>query len=113
MVSIFGSLASDFADWSSPSEFVRLDFIAEQSVCRSMDDTDKSADAERGSRDDTRAGLFAELTMALEDAVTAAAAGQQPELDLAEIERLLGRLDQLIEQSAVTLVRLRSREFHQ
>ncbi|MGR3491664.1 MAG: hypothetical protein ACU0DW_06355 [Shimia sp.] len=49
--------------------------------------------------------------MALEDAVTVATAGQQPKLDLAEIEGLVDQLDQLIEQSTGILVRLRPQEF--
>ena len=75
-----------------------------------MDDTYKTPDVVRGSKDDARAGLFAELTVALEDAATVATVGQQPELDLAEIK---GWLDQLIRQSTGILVRLRSQEFRQ
>lgn len=73
-----------------------------------MDDRDKRLGAMQGSRDDARAGLFAELTMALGDAVTVATAGQKVDLTIAEVHEALSRIERLLDQSSHITARLQA-----
>ena len=69
-----------------------------------MDDANKARREAVGSRADLRSALFAELTMALEDAVSIATSGQRMGLDDGDVEALLQQADELVERSKLILL---------